>query len=70
VRDRIFFPLLALAAAALVGLALVWPQGQGEPSPAPFGHPAAAPVNAPLGKAAGRAAGRLEPEAAFGQGGG
>jgi hypothetical protein len=37
--DQIVFPALALIAAALVALALVWPQGQGAPSPAPFGHP-------------------------------
>jgi hypothetical protein len=28
---------MALAAAAMVALALVWPQGSGRPSPAPFG---------------------------------
>ena len=39
--DRFFFPLLALLVAAMVALALVWPQGQGAPSPAPFGHPLA-----------------------------
>lgn len=37
-RDRIFFPLCLLAAVLMVGLALVWPQGQGARSPAPFGH--------------------------------
>jgi hypothetical protein len=31
---------MALAAVAIVALALVWPQGTGRPSPAPFGHPA------------------------------
>jgi len=36
---------MALAAAAIVALALVWPQGAGRPSPAPFGH-AMAPMNA------------------------
>jgi hypothetical protein len=40
--DQIVFPALALIAAALVALALVWPQGQGAPSPAPFGHPTSA----------------------------
>jgi hypothetical protein len=29
---------MALAAVALIALALVWPQGSGRPSPAPFGH--------------------------------
>ncbi|MBL8771380.1 MAG: hypothetical protein JNK30_08350 [Phenylobacterium sp.] len=36
--DRFYLGLLALAAAAAVGLALVWPQGLGDRSPAPFGH--------------------------------
>jgi hypothetical protein len=40
-RDRLFFPLLGLIAAGMVALALVWPQGSGAPSPAPFGHPLA-----------------------------
>jgi hypothetical protein len=37
--DRVFFPLMALVALALVALSLVWPQGLGTRSPAPFGHP-------------------------------
>ena len=41
-NDRLFFSLLGLAAAAMIALALVWPQGLGAPSPAPFGHPLAA----------------------------
>jgi hypothetical protein len=44
--DRLFYPLLALAIAAMVALALVWPQGLGRPSPAPFGHPFA-PIASP-----------------------
>jgi hypothetical protein len=36
--DRFFLPLLALGALAAVALAMVWPQGLGERSPAPFGH--------------------------------
>lgn len=39
--DGLFFTLAALAAAAMIALALVWPQGLGTPSPAPFGHPLA-----------------------------
>jgi hypothetical protein len=35
--DRVFFGGLALAAAALVALAMVWPQGLGSRSPGPFG---------------------------------
>ncbi len=36
--DRFYLPLLALGAAAAIALALVWPQGLGDRSPAPFGH--------------------------------
>jgi hypothetical protein len=45
--DRVFYPLVLVAFAMLIALALVWPQGQGTPSPAPFGHPMAAPVKDP-----------------------
>jgi len=38
-RDRFALPLLALAALAIIALAMVWPQGQGAPSPPPFNHP-------------------------------
>jgi hypothetical protein len=40
-RDRVFLPLITLIALALIALSLVWPQGQGARSPAPFGHPLA-----------------------------
>ena len=36
--DRFFLPLIALAAAAVIALALVWPQGLGDRSPPPFGR--------------------------------
>jgi hypothetical protein len=36
--DRFYLPLLALGAIAVVALALVWPQGLGDRSPAPFGR--------------------------------
>jgi hypothetical protein len=36
--DRLYMPLLALAAFAAIVLSLVWPQGLGDRSPAPFGH--------------------------------
>ena len=48
--DSIALPALALVAAGLIALALVWPQGQGAVSPAPFGHPLA-PVESPVAKA-------------------
>lgn len=35
--DRFFLPILGLAAAAAIALALVWPQGLGDRSPGPFG---------------------------------
>ena len=37
--DRLFFPLLAALFVAMVALATVWPQGLGDRSPPPFGHP-------------------------------
>ena len=48
--DSVALPALALVAAGLIALALVWPQGEGARSPAPFGHPLA-PVESPLAKA-------------------
>jgi hypothetical protein len=39
--DGVFFTLAALAAAAMIALALVWPQGLGRTSPPPFGSPPA-----------------------------
>jgi hypothetical protein len=36
--DRLYLPVLALAAAAAIALSLVWPQGLGARSPKPFGH--------------------------------
>jgi hypothetical protein len=36
--DGLALSATALIAAGLVALALVWPQGQGAPSPPPFGH--------------------------------
>jgi hypothetical protein len=44
--DRVFFSGMAALAAALVALALVWPQGQGARSPRPFGEPLAQPAPA------------------------
>ena len=36
--DRLYMPLLAAATIAAIALAMVWPQGLGARSPAPFGH--------------------------------
>jgi hypothetical protein len=36
--NKIFYIAAAVAALAMIALALVWPQGIGAPSPAPFGH--------------------------------
>lgn len=41
--DKIFYPLAAVVAVALIALSLVWPQGQGQISPKPFGHPVEEP---------------------------
>jgi hypothetical protein len=35
--DRLFFPILGLVTGLLIALAMVWPQGLGDRSPAPFG---------------------------------
>lgn len=43
--DRVVFSLMGAAAALMIALALVWPQGLGARSPGPFGH-------APLAQAA------------------
>jgi hypothetical protein len=36
--DRFYLPLLGVAAAGAIALAMVWPQGLGDRSPSPFGH--------------------------------
>ena len=41
IPDRVFYPLAVLVAAGLIALALVWPQGQGAPSPGAFRQPLA-----------------------------
>jgi hypothetical protein len=35
--DRLYMPMLVLAAVAAIVLAALWPQGYGDRSPAPFG---------------------------------
>ncbi|ESQ90077.1 hypothetical protein ABAC460_09930 [Asticcacaulis sp. AC460] len=36
--DKIFYPLAAVIAIALIAFAMSWPQGLGTRSPPPFGH--------------------------------
>jgi hypothetical protein len=36
--DRLYLPILVLAALAVIAFAAIWPQGLGDRSPAPFGH--------------------------------
>ena len=61
--DRIALPALALLAAGLIALALVWPQGQGATSPAPFGHRLAS-VSSPVAEAAAAAKAAAAPKRA------
>jgi hypothetical protein len=44
--DRLFFPLMALVAVAMIALSLVWPQASGRRSPKPFGHATASEIAA------------------------
>ncbi len=44
-RDRVFFPLAALAALAMIALALIWPRGMGAALPS-FRHPLTVPAPA------------------------
>lgn len=37
-NDKVFYTGAALLALLLIGVSLVWPQGLGIRSPAPFGH--------------------------------
>lgn len=37
-NDRAFYIASAVAAVLIIAFSLVWPQGEGKPSPAPFGH--------------------------------
>jgi hypothetical protein len=54
-HDRLLFPLLGLAALAMIALALVWPQGLGARSPGPFGHEPVQQARARAAKARGAA---------------
>jgi hypothetical protein len=37
-NDRAFYIASAVVAVLIIAFSLVWPQGLGKPSPAPFGH--------------------------------
>ena len=37
-NDRAFYIASAVVAVLVIAFSLVWPQGGGKPSPAPFGH--------------------------------
>lgn len=54
--NPVFFALVAILAAGLIALALVYPQGLGARSPAPFGGPTAAELYGPEGARAAKAA--------------
>ena len=41
--DRLFYPLAALVAVAMIALGLMWPQGFGARAPGPLGHPVVVP---------------------------
>jgi hypothetical protein len=56
IPDRFFYPLIALLVAALIGLAMEWPQGEGERSLGRFGHQTVAEKDAAAAAAAQRAA--------------
>jgi hypothetical protein len=56
IPDRFFYPLIALLVAALIGLAMEWPQGEGERSWDRFGHQTVAERDAAANAAAQRAA--------------
>lgn len=45
-RDRFFYPLAIALTVGMIMLAMVWPQGQGARSPAPFGHEPTTPAKA------------------------
>jgi hypothetical protein len=57
--DRVFFSLAALLAVLMIALALVWPQGLGARSPAPFGHPVAQTADDQRGAMARETAARI-----------
>lgn len=45
-RDRVFFPLCALLALAMIALALIWPRGMGAAHPS-FADPLTLPAPVP-----------------------
>jgi len=61
--DRAYFGGLAVLCLLMVALAVVWPQGEGARSPAPFGHAEITPDYVKVDARKARA--RLEAEAAI-----
>jgi hypothetical protein len=55
IPDRFFYPLIALVVAALIALAMEWPQGEGERSWGRFGQQTVAEKDAAAAAAARRA---------------
>lgn len=62
-RDRVFFPLAALLALAMIALAVIWPRGMGAAYPS-FVDPLTVPAPPPAKKAAPSAAPATAPSAA------
>ena len=48
--DRLFFTAAGAAAAVMILISLVWPQGTGARSPFPFGHDVVTATAAPARK--------------------
>lgn len=42
-KEKTFYIASAVIAVLLIAVSLVWPQGEGKRSPAPFGHPVTQP---------------------------
>lgn len=66
-NDKVFYGGAAILALLMIGLSLVWPQGLGQRSPAPFGHAVELPdvVRAEREKAERAEKRRIEREAAL-----
>ena len=62
-RDRVFFPLAALLALAMIALALIWPRGMGANYPS-FAHPLTVPAPVAEAPAPAKPAAPAKPDAA------